>query len=587
MPAYRARPALALILLLSLLALACQPRNLEIEGRRVPLNELVTPKHDRTHESYFAEGRRFMIASDSAEASAAALETYRAGGNVVDAVIAASFAICVTRPQSTGLAGGGFMLLHLAESRRTLAFDFRERAPAGATRDMYLGPDGKPDPRAALFGPRAVAVPGNVRGFVEIQREFGKLPLTAVLAPAIRLAREGFPMYPDLAASIADAREDMDDAMRAVFLPGGTIPEVGATFVQTDLAGALETIGASAGASFYEGEIADALDRYMRAHGGVLRKSDLLAYRMLRPAPLWTEYRGRRLATMSAPSSGVFLFQALHMSAGADSAEHFARDRRAFYHRSAEILRRIFFQRARYGGDARFFAAPPDLSDPAYAARLAADIESERATSSATLGAAGPREAHDSPETTHISVMDSNGDAASTTHSINYRLGARVMLPGYGLVLNDTMDDFSAAPGQANVYGLVGGEANSIAPGKTPLSSMAPTLVFENDAVRYALGAPGGSRIISSLYMTLRYALDLGDPAYVAVARGRIHHQYAPDTLFAEEAAVPPALREALAGMGHAVRAAEIPAKVFLVERKADRLIGVSDPRGDGRPLGE
>lgn len=586
MPASRVRPALVLCLFAAFF-FGCQPRVLELEGRRVPLAELVTPKHNRSHESYFAEGRRIMIASDSAEASAAALEVYRAGGNAVDAAIAASFAICVTRPQSTGLAGGGFMLLHLAESGRTLAFDFRERAPAAAARDMFIGPDGKPDPRAALFGPRAVAVPGNVRGFVEIQREFGKLPLTTVLAPAVRLARDGFAMYPDLAASIEDAREDMDETMRAVFLPGGNIPEVGANFVQADLARTLTAIGASAGASFYSGEIADALDRYMRANGGVLRKSDLENYRMLRPAPLWTEHRGRRLATMSAPSSGVFLFQALHMSSGADSAALFARDRRAFYHRSAEILRRIFFQRARYGGDARFFVAPRQLADPAYAERLAADIQADRATPSAALGAAGARDAHDSPETTHISVIDSAGDAVSATHSINYRLGARVMLPGYGLTLNDTMDDFSAAPGQANVYGLVGGEANAIAPGKTPLSSMSPVLVFENGAVRYALGAPGGSRIVSSLYMTLVHALDLGDPAYVAVARGRIHHQYAPDILFAEEAAAPAALRETLTGMGHTVRAAEIPAKVFLVERKGDRLIGVSDPRGDGRPLGE
>ncbi len=587
MPASLARPVLALNLCLAALALSCQPRTLEIEGRRVPLAELVTPKHDRSHESFFAEGRRIMIASDSAEASAAALEVYRAGGNVVDAAIAASFAICVTRPQSTGLAGGGFLLLHDAVLGRTRAFDFRERAPAAAARDMYIGPDGKPDPRAALFGPRAVATPGNVRGFVEIQREFGKLPLAVVLAPALRLAREGFPMYPDLAASIEDAREDMDEAMRAVFLPGGKPPQVGDIFVQTDLARSLASIADSAGASFYSGEIADALDRYMRTHGGVLRKSDLAAYRVLRPDPLWTEHRGRRLATMPAPSSGVFLFQALRMTESADAAALFAADRPAFYHRSAEILRRIFFERARYGGDARYFAAPRDLHEPAYAARLAANIRPDRATPSAELGAPQAGDAHDSPETTHISVIDSSGDAVSTTHSINYRLGARVMLPGYGLVLNDTMDDFSAAPGQANVYGLIGGVANAIAPGKTPLSSMAPTLVFEDNAVRYALGAPGGSRIISSLYMTLVYALDLGEPAYAAVARGRIHHQYAPDVLFAEDSALSARQREVLDGLGHETRAAEIPAKVFLVERRPDRLIGVSDPRGDGRPAGE
>ena len=571
-----------------LVLVSCRPATLDLDGRAYPLFDLYSP--EGSPDRYHATANGFMIATDAPEASQAGAAMSAAGGNIVDAAVAVSFAISVVRPQSTGLGGGGFLLLHLADEGRTLSFDFRERAPLAATRDLYQDRNGNVDARSSLFGSRAVAVPGTVAGLVELHERFGSLPLEVVLEPARKLAAEGFIMYADLAGAIAQAESDMDAGMRAVFLPDGRPPEVGERFLQPDLAVTIERIGRTGRDGFYEGPVAQALVDYMAATGGLITRADLDQYEVRSGPALLGDYNGYRIATMPPPSSGVFILNMLSMLARTNPRETYARDKAEYYHMLIEVFRRGYQDRARYGGDPLFVDVPVShlLSDEYISGRLAA-IDHRHATPSESLEGVGAV-AVESRETTHFSILDRNGNAIASTQSVNYRLGARVMIPGTGVVLNDTMDDFSAAPGVPNVYGLVGGQANAIAGGKTPLSSMSPTIVFEREnpqQVRMVLGAPGGSRIITSIIETILNDIEMDMHAYASVARARLHHQYLPDRVFFERGAMGPGVRALLEERGHRLELVPaIGAKVFLVRRDGDRLIGASDPRGDGQPLG-
>ncbi|MBX7057349.1 MAG: gamma-glutamyltransferase family protein [Leptospirales bacterium] len=554
----------------------CRPADpVVLDGHSYSAAELVQPPEHRNWQEYSARGRQWAVATDSPDATGAALQVYKAGGNAIDAAVAASFVLAVVRPQSTGLGGGGFLIYHDARRRQSFAYDFRERAPSSARADMYRDAEGRVDARASLFGPRAIATPGFVPGLLEIHRRHGRLPLSAILAPALRLASNGFVIYPDLASSISDALPDMDEEMRQTFAAPGA-RDNGQLLRQPMLARTLQTIIESGDREFRSGTVARAM---VRSSEGQLSLADLKNYQVRRMPPLQMQIGNQRLETMPPPSSGVFL---LLMVAGFQQAGGQAicgSDSLHCVHLKTELLRRAFADRARYGGEGSAIS-PGALLSPARITRVVAGINMQKATSSRQILDAENQSA-ESTQTTHVSLMDQSGDGVSVTHSINYRFGSRRMAPGTGIVMNDTMDDFAVAPGQANVYGLVGDAANAIAPGRTPLSSMSPLLAYQGGQLQLALGAPGGSRILSTIFESYLHAV-AGDPAYVAVARGRIHHQWQPDTLFYEAQSAASRELPALQAMGHKLSPTQIPAKAFLTLRRGAYFEAASDPRGDG-----
>lgn len=570
-------------LILLLLFASCQKPSLFVEGREVSTQNLVSPKLGVDIGSLYAESKNIMISTDSIEASRVGLEIYKKGGNAVDVAVASSFAVSVTRPQSTGIGGGGFLVLHLAKTKTSHAFDFRERAPLLANRNMYKG---KPK-EESLLGSKSIGVPGTVAGLVLVQKKFGKLSLKEILEPSIRLAEEGFPVYPDLVEAIQESEEDMSPGMKKIFFPNGILPRPGDILLQKDLAKTLRIIAESGTREFYQGKIAKDLASFLNDKGGLIGLKDLQSYQVKESKPLEISYRGHIVQTMVPPSSGVHLLTMLRMLETKELHSLYDFSRSDFYHFLAEVMRRGYSDRAVLGGDPNFTQIPVEqLLSNAYAIQKISDFNPARATPSSTYLSRLNLKA-ESPQTTHISVVDAEGNAVSTTQSVNYRFGAAVVLDGYGFVLNDTMDDFSRSPGEPNVYGLIGAEANSIQPGKTPLSSMSPTIVLKNGEVYLVTGAPGGSYIVNAVLQSLVFNIDLKLTLYESVARGRIHHQFFPDALSMEGPSTDTATFNQLKAKKHEVRLASNYAKLFSVKRENGVLYGASDPRGDGVPLGE
>ncbi|EMF83788.1 gamma-glutamyltransferase [Leptospira weilii serovar Topaz str. LT2116] len=565
-------------IILILLLFSCRETPLTIEGKRVSTDLLVSPSQGKKHADYFSESKNLMIATDSPEATQAGIEVGSLGGNVVDVAVATSFAISVTRPHSTGLGGGGFLILYLKEFSEPIAFDFRERAPNAASRDMYK----KKPKEDSLLGFRAVGVPGNVAGLVQIQKRYGKLSLKTVISPAIRLAEKGFPMYPDLQSAIQKSSKDMDQEMKGIFLPGGKVPELKSILVQKDLANTLKLISETGEKEFYNGKIADAITTAMKANGGLITSQDLRDFKVIEKKTLKTTYRDYTIYTMPPPSSGIHLLTMLSMLEKESLKETYEKDPALYYHFVTEVMRRGYADRAVFGGDSAFTKIPLNrLLSKKYAEEKISDFDPKIASSSSSFlktlnfGA-------ESPQTTHISVMDREGNSVSTTQSINFRFGASVMAPGTGIVLNDTMDDFSRAPGEPNVYGLIGAEANSILPKKTPLSSMSPTIVFKGKESFLTTGAPGGAYIVNAVLQSLVYNLDFNLTLYESVARGRIHHQLFPDAVFIEKSVNERNVFDGLSSKKHDIRIAPNFAKLFSVKRENGMLYGASDPRGEG-----
>ncbi|MDI7223215.1 gamma-glutamyltransferase [Leptospira santarosai] len=568
----------AIRIVLILLLFSCRETPLTIEGKRVSTDLFVTPSQGRKHVDYFSESKNLMIATDSPEATQAGIEVGSLGGNVVDVAVATSFAISVTRPHSTGLGGGGFLVLYLKEFPEPIAFDFRERAPNAASRDMY-----KRKPKEdSLLGFRAVGVPGNVAGLVQIQKRYGKLSLKTVISPAIRLAEKGFPMYPDLQSAIQKSSKDMDREMKGIFLPGGKVPDLKNILVQKDLANSLKLISETGEKEFYRGKIANAITTAMKANGGLITSQDLNDFKVIEKKTLKTKYHDYTIYTMPPPSSGIHLLTMLSMLEKESLKETYEKDPALYYHFVAEVMRRGYADRAVFGGDSAFTKIPIDrLLSKKYAEEKISDFDPKIASNSSSFlktlnfGA-------ESPQTTHISVMDREGNSVSTTQSINFRFGASVVAPGTGIVLNDTMDDFSRVPGEPNVYGLIGAEANSILPKKTPLSSMSPTIVFKGKEPFLTTGAPGGAYIVNAVLQSLVYNLDFNLTLYESVARGRVHHQLFPDAVFIEKSVNERNVFDGLSSKKHDIRIAPNFAKLFSVKRENGMLYGASDPRGEG-----
>jgi gamma-glutamyltranspeptidase/glutathione hydrolase len=548
---------------------------------------------------FVATSRQGMVVTAGDQASAAGIAMLRRGGNAVDAAVAASFAISVIRPQSTGIGGGGFFLLYLAKKTETVAIDFRERAPLRASRDMFVR-EGKAVPELSRNGPLAVAVPGLVAGLVEVQKKYGALPLKEVMAPAIRLAEEGFPIYPQLAGAIGYRAKLLGDSptTRAIYFREDRPLGEGELLVQKDLARTLRGIAKKGKAAFYKGRVARAIVDEMKARGGLITQADLDAYHVISRTPLSSSFQGAQIHAMPPPSSGGVLIQQMLNVLTGFPLKDFGVHTPKSIHLLTETMRLAFRDRARYLGDPDFVQVPTNmLASADYATILRAKIDLTKATPSDTIPAKEPAKT-ESTSTTHISIMDREGNAVATTQTVNLYFGSGVMAPGTGVMLNDEMDDFSAQVNDPNAFGLIGqNDANTIAPRKTPLSSMSPTIVTRDGKVILVTGSPGGSRIISATLQILLNVLAQGMSLPEAMFAPRIHHQWFPDELLVEakKGNEPEGLAEALRQLGH---------KVTLVEDKGDGrtpfgnvqalhvdvssgvITGVSDPRGDGRPRG-
>ncbi len=535
------------------------------------------------------------IASAHRLATDAGFEVLEKGGNAFDAAVAVSAALSVVEPISSGLGGGGFFLLHQAADGRDVFVDAREAAPAAASSERYRTAEGKLDASLAQDGAWAAGIPGLPAALVHVAGKYGRLPLSESLAPAIRLARDGFPVYARLERGYAARREVMErfPGTRAVFLAGGGPPKEGQLLKQPDLARTLEAIATQGFDGFYRGPVAEKLVAGVRAEGGQWTAAELAAYRVREREPLRFKYRGWEVTTAPPPSSGgVALAQMMQILAGWDLA---AMDPALRAHLTIESMRRAFRDRTFYLGDPDFVHVPVEvLTSPYYAAGLRATINPDKATPSDMLpGRAVPLE---DEETTHFSVVDADGNRAAVTQTVNLLFGSGLVPPGTGVVLNNEMDDFALVPGQPNAFGVMGFEANAPEPGKRPLSSMTPTFMVSPDKVA-VLGTPGGSRIIT---MVLLGALGFADglDAQQAAALPRYHHQWWPDVVGAETGAFTPQVAARLRAMGHTLSLPEDSVsgrasshvwgnmQTVLWDRRGNVLEAGTDPRnsvGSGR----
>ena len=500
------------------------------------------------------ESANGMVVSAQHLATEAGVEMLRAGGNAVDAAVAVGYALAAVNPCCGNIGGGGFMTLRLADGRTTF-LDFRETAPAAATRDMYLDAEGNVIRGASLVGWRAAGVPGTVAGLDAALTQYGTLPRAQVMAPAIRLARDGFVLVRGdtdiLQAATARLRAD-PEAARIFLRPDGTPFEPGDRLTQPDLARTLAAIAASGPEAFYRGAIPAAVEAASSAANGVMTAADFAAYQVREMAPLSCPYRSWTVVLAPPPSSGgTVICMVLAILEGYDiSAAGFNSARSV--HLMTEALRHAYLDRNTHLGDPDFVRNPLErLLSRDYALAIRAAINPDRATPSRELAPGTPP--HEKPETTHYSVADAAGNAVAVTYTINGGFGAGVVAPGTGFLLNNEMDDFTIKLGVPNLFGLVQGEANAIAPGKRPLSSMSPTLLLRDGQPYAVLGSPGGSRIISVILQTILNLVDHGMELQEAVNAPRIHHQWLPDELFAETRALSPDTRRLLEAMGHKV----------------------------------
>lgn len=528
--------------------------------------------------------RHAMVVSREAHATDVGVDILRSGGNAVDAAVAVGFALAVTHPAAGNIGGGGFMLIRFADGRTTFV-DFRERAPAAAHRNMYLGPDGNPT-RGSLEGWRAAGVPGTVAGLEYAARRWGSKPWPELLRPAIRLAREGFPVSWGLAQSLRNSKLlARFDHSRRIFQRDGRYLEPGDLLVQPELAATLERIARYGAADFYQGETARKLAAAMREHGGLITLEDLKNYRVVERTPLRGAYRGIEILTAPPPSSGgIGLLEMLGILEGSGFEKHGAGSAAAI-HWMAEAMRRYYADRSEYLGDPDFVRVPVSgLLDKRYWARLRASIHPDRATPSSSVKPGNPT-AFESAETTHYSVLDAQGNAVAVTYTLNGGYGCGVTVPGLGFLLNNEMDDFAVKPGAPNYYGLVQGEANAIAPGKRPLSSMTPTILVRNHRPYLIVGSPGGPRIITTVLQVVVNLLAFGMEIQQAVDWPRFHHQWLPDKLYMEPGFSPDTLA-LLRSRGFAIETVRSMGEVAAILVESDRLAGAADSRVEGKAAG-
>ena len=516
-------------------------------------------------------------------ASEVGADVLRRGGNAVDAAVAVGFALAVVHPVAGNIGGGGFMLIRMRNAP-VRALDYRETAPRGATATMFVDSAGHPS-ASSLTGPLSVGVPGSVAGLFLAHQALGRLPWAELLAPAEALASGGYLI--DAARSrmitLEAARLAQFPASRTQFLPGDEPPAPGTRFTQPDLAQTLRLIADSGAAVFYHGSIAAAIVREVQGGGGVLTAEDLAGYRPIWRTPLAVSYRGDTIYTMPPPSGGgVALAEILNVMEGYTPPPFGSA---ALMHLEIEAMRRAYLDRNTYLGDPAFVSMPlARLLSKGYAAQLRAGIDPDRATPSPRP--VGVRS--EGTETTHYSIVDGDGDAVSCTTTLNNDFGSAVTVSGAGFLLNDEMDDFTTAPGRPNLFGLVQGAANSIAPGKRMLSAMTPVLAVDSLGQLFlVLGSPGGSRITTAVYQVLTNIIDQGMTLADAVAAPRLHHQALPDVVSLERDGFLPAVVDSLEAMGYAVSTWGYKTEVNAIARTPGGWVGVADPRRGGGAAGD
>ncbi|ENC7788726.1 gamma-glutamyltransferase [Yersinia enterocolitica] len=485
------------------------------------------------------EAKNGMVVTSQHLASQVGTDILKMGGNAVDAAVAVGYAQAVVNPCCGNIGGGGFMTIHLADGTDTF-INFRETAPAAASADMYLDKEGKVTKDASLYGYLAAGVPGTVLGMDSAQKKYGKLTRQQVMAPAIKLAREGF-MLTRADTDILDTtvkrfRQDPESA-RIFLRKNGEALQPGDRLIQTDLADTLTAISEKGPDAFYQGKIPQAVEAAAKKGGGILTAADFANYKITETAPITCSYRGYKFVSSPPPSSGgVTLCETLNVLEGYD-LKSMGFNSAAYIHTLTEAMRHAYMDRNTFLGDPEFVKNPIDrLLSKSYAADIRKQIVANKATPSVEVQPG--MQPHEKPETTHYSIVDHDGNAVSTTYTVNGRFGAVVIAPGTGFFLNDEMDDFTVKVGEQNLYGLVQGATNSIAPGKRPLSSMSPTLVTKDGKTFMVLGSPGGSRIITITLQTALNVIDHGMAPQEAVDAPRIHHQWLPDEVYYEQRGV-------------------------------------------------
>jgi gamma-glutamyltranspeptidase/glutathione hydrolase len=508
---------------------------------------------DRIHPIFGPAG---MVASQNRIASAVGADVLSAGGNAVDAAVAVSFALAVTLPRAGNIGGGGFMLIHDAESDETTSVDYREMAPPGANRDMFLDADGNVDNTKARFSHLSSGVPGTVAGLWEAHQRYGRLKWRDLLKPAIGLARDGVRVSYDMASVLGLRKERLcanEAACRYFYKADGSAYQPGEVLVQADLAATLEAIASKGRDGFYKGRVARLIADDMKQNGGLIDEAALARYKPVWREPVRGTYRGYEIVTMAPPSSGgVHVLQMLNIleqfdvgSMGAGSADS--------VHVLAEAMRLAFADRSKHLGDPDFYPVPVDwLTSKDYGRELAATIDMAEARPSDDV-LPGVAVQPESPDTTHISIIDAQGNVVSKTYTLNLSYGSGIAIDGGGFLMNNEMDDFVAKPGVPNAFGMLGGEANAIEADKRPLSSMTPTIVFNDGNAWFATGSPGGSRIITSVLQMIVNVIDHEMNIAAATAAPRMHHQWYPDVLGLEQGYSPDTVR-LLKDKGHNVR---------------------------------
>ncbi len=529
-----------------------------------------------------ARGTGGAVSSAVPSATDAGLEILRAGGNAADAAVATALALAVVHPQAGNLGGGGFAVVRFKDRVETL--DFRETAPAEATPNMFLDSRGEPKPEASLVGPLAAGVPGSPAGLYELHERYGRLEWRAVVAPALRLARGGFVVTRRLEEALAESADLLRrfPETEAVWFPGGRPPAAGEVMRLPELAATLEAYAARGATAITEGPIAASVELAARRHGGIIRAADLAAYRAVWRLPVRFEAFGWQVASMPLPSSGgIILAETFGMleRVGWVATPRFGADR---YHLLAEVWRRAYADRFLLGDPRTSKASAPQLLDGEWLDMRAQEIKPGKASDSEKVQPWSRELVPESVETTHLSVIDGDGNAVSLTTTLNGGFGCGLVVRGAGFFLNNEMDDFATAPGQPNLYGLVQGEANAVGPGKRMLSSMTPTIAWRGQEV-IALGSPGGSRIPNATAQVLLNLIVDGDELQAAVDRARIHHQWMPDILFVEQYAVSPDTAKVLERRGHELQIVNQIGEVSAVRGRAGgTLTAAQDPRGPG-----
>lgn len=574
----RSQPRILIVLVLCLGFIAGPATQLS----RVAAREPVRAKHG-------------IVASTNEVASQVGVNIMKRGGNAVDAAIAVAFALAVTHPAAGNLGGGGFMMIRLKDGRTT-AIDYREMAPAAAHRNVYLDKNDNliEGEGGSLVGYRAAGIPGTVRGMQLALQKYGsgRLNWAQLVEPARQLATNGFNVTYSLSRSLKNTKEYLSkyEETKRIYLKGGQFYEEGELFKQPDLGATFARLQKFGPNEFYEGETARLIVADMKRNNGLMTMEDLKGYVAKERTPLRGSYRGHEIISMPPPSSGgAVLLEMLNILEGFElkKLEAGSSDR---YHLMAESMRRAFADRAEYMGDSDFVKVPvAGLIDKAYAAQLRATISTERASSSAEVRAGRPT-GYESEETTHFTVVDAEGNAVSNTYTLNNSYGSAATAKGTGIILNDEMDDFAAKPGTPNMYGLIQGERNAVAPGKRPLSAMTPTIVLRKDgSLWFTVGSPGGPTIINTVFCIISNVIDYEMNIQQAIDAPRIHHQWLPDELVGEPFGLSGDTQKALAARGHTLAKLRYlgDAEGIMIEEKTGVRLGATDPRrSDGQAIG-